>query len=167
MRNAEKLEQQMAAIHHREALETFRTLVNLERQAWSVFAATDVLLVAYGLYIKLAGPIAFGILVLVALFISSVSVHRHLVPVGYVIFANEKLLGGGAPLGITYAGVRTPELLASYERVHDAQPEDRPGMLRVVDSGAIGARAVITISILIAAQVAIVAWTLVSGYKFF
>lgn len=167
MRDAKQREQQTAAIHHHEALETFRTLVNLERQAWSVFAATDVLLVAYGLYIKLAGPIAFGILVLVALLISSVSVHRHLVPVGYTIFANEKILGGGAPLGITYAAVRTSELLASYERVHEAHPDERADMLRAVESGAIGARAVITISILITAQVALVALTLGSGYKFF
>ncbi|MEV4667803.1 hypothetical protein [Microbacterium sp. LWO12-1.2] len=167
MRKGEQHQQRMAELHHREALETFRTLVNLERQAWSVFAATDVLLVAYGLYIKLAGPVAFGILVLVALLISSVSVHRHLVPVGYVIFANEKILAGGTPLGITYAASRTPGLLEAYERISQSEVSARPDMLKSVGSGAIGSRSVVTITILIAAQVALVTLTVVSGYKFF
>ncbi len=154
-------------VHHREALETFRALVSLERQAWSVFAATDVLLVAYGLYIRLAGPLAFGILVLVALLVSSVSIHRHLVPVGYVIYANELILAQGSPLGITYAASRTPELLSAYQRVREAGDEERPDLLKAVDSGAIGARSIVVISLLIAAQVALVVMTLQSGYAMF
>ena len=159
--------QRLAALHLREAMETFRMLVNLERQAWSVFAATDVLLVAYGLYIKLAGPILFGILVLVALLVSSIAIHRHLVPVGYVIYANERLLRGGTPLGTTYAATRVAGLLAEYRRIADLDPADRAQQLRSVDSGALGSRSVVMIAILIAAQTILTTVTILSGYPLF
>lgn len=148
-------------------METFRTLVNLERQAWSVFAAADVLLVAYGLYIKLAGPIAFGILVLVALLVSAIAIHRHLIPIGYVIYANERVLGSPHGVCITFVSTRAPGLLSEYKRVAAAAPDLRAGMLRRIDSGELGSRSVVAISGLIAAQAIVAGMTLAAGYPLF
>lgn len=166
-RRAANQRQEAARLQLHESLETFRTLVNLERQTWSVFAATDVLLIAYALYMRVSGPVVFGILVLIALLVSSASIHRHLVPIGYAIYANERTLGSEHGLGTIYGRARVPSLIHEYDKIYTMPSYEQPTAVAHVSSSAIGALAIIVISVFIAAQAILAAALLNTGYPLF
>lgn len=152
-----------------QSIETFRFLLGLERQAWGLFAAADVLLIVYGLSLGIAGPVLFGLFVLLALLLGSVSIYRHLVPVAFAAYNCERELGfsPGAGLVETYGRVRSPGLVDGFELVRQLVPEERPAAIRPLMSvrRSIGIRSILVIAGLMVAQVAL-SLVLLLGFQY-
>lgn len=144
---------------YNQSIETFRFLLGLERQAWGLFAAADVLLIVYALSLKIAGPVLFGLVVLLALLLGSASVYRHLVPVAFAAYSSERELGisPGGGLVETYARVRSPGLVDGFDEVRRLVPEARPGALQALMAirRSIGIRSILVIAGLMVAQLAL------------
>jgi hypothetical protein len=154
-----------------QSLETFRFLLGLERQAWAVFAAGDVLLVAYALNLGIAGPVYLGLALLGALYAGTVSLYHQLVPVAYVAYRTERELRIPSEFGLasTYGRARAARLIEHFERVADLPPAQQPlelqSVMRVGKS--IGIRALIIILVLIGIQLLLaLLLSFVFGYPF-
>lgn len=139
-----------------QALDTFRFLLGLERQAWAVFAAGDVLLVVYAFNLGIAGPVYFGLALLGALYAGTVSLYHQLVPVAYVAYRTERELGIPREIGLasTYGRARAAGLIEHFEKVAELDPAQQPVELRSVMrvGKSIGIRALIIILALIGIQ---------------
>lgn len=139
-----------------QALETFRFLLGLERQAWAVFAAGDVLLVVYAFNLGIAGPVYFGLALLGALYTGTVSLYHQLVPVAYVAYRTERELGIPREIGLasTYGRARAAGLIKHFDKVAELDPGQQPLELRSAMrvGKSIGIRALIIILTLIGIQ---------------
>lgn len=155
-----------------QSLETFRFLLGLERQAWAVFAAGDVLLVVYAFNLGIAGPVYFGLALLGALYAGTVSLYHQLVPVAYVAYRTERELGIPRELGLasTYGRARAAGLVDHFDQVARLAPKQQAvelrGAMRVGKS--IGIRALVTILVLIGIQLSLaLLLSFVFGYPLF
>lgn len=152
-----------------QAIETFRFLLGLERQAWAVFAAGDVLLVVYAFNLGVAGPVYFGLALLGALLAGSVSLYHQLVPVAYTAYRTERAMGVSAGMGLAsiYGRARANDLIDHFDRISEMPAAQRARALRSAMrvNQSIGIRALTTISVLMAIQLTL-ALTLTFGFQY-
>ncbi|WP_194396232.1 hypothetical protein [Microbacterium atlanticum] len=134
-----------------------------------MFAAADVALIVYGLTLGIAGPVFFGLFVLLALLLGSISIYRHLVPIAYAAYNCERELGfaPGSGLVETYGRVRAPALIDGFDQVRRLPATERATAIRPLMSvrRSIGIRSILVIVGLMVAQLGL-ALILMYGFQY-